>query len=147
MILRESLLISHRILYSRNYPRSHVMAKKILVIDDEPELVKAITVRLQASGYEVIFAYDGQEGIDKAEEIKPDLILLDIIMPKKDGWEVCKNLKSNPKTKDIPILICTASGEQNLEKRCMAVGADAVIKKPFETAELLELVNKLLRGD
>jgi DNA-binding response OmpR family regulator len=123
------------------------MAKKILVIDDEPELVKAITVRLQASGYEVIFAYDGQEGIDKAEEIKPDLILLDIIMPKKDGWEVCKNLKSNPTTKGIPILICTASGQRDLEKRCTAAGADEVIKKPFETAELLELVNKLLRGD
>jgi len=123
------------------------MLKKILVIDDEPELVKAATVRLQASGYEVISAYDGQEGIGKAKEGKPDLILLDIIMPKKDGYEVCKNLKSNPKTRDIPIIIFTASGQEGLEKKCMAIGASAMIRKPFETAELLELVDKLLRGD
>jgi len=120
--------------------------KRILIIDDEPELVKAITVRFKASGYEVISADDGQQGLDKAEEIKPDLILLDIIMPKKDGYEVCKNLKSKPKTKDIPILILTAAGQQGLKKRCMEAGADEVIKKPFETTELLELVNKFLQG-
>lgn len=122
------------------------MPKKILVIDDEPELVKAITIRLKASGYEVIPAPDGQEGVDKAQEFRPDLILLDIIMPKIDGYEVCKTLKTNPKTKNIPIVIFTASGQRDLEKRCMAVGADAVIKKPFETTELLELVNKFLQG-
>jgi len=122
------------------------MPKKILVIDDEPELVKVITIRFKASGYEVIPASDGQEGVDKAQEFSPDMILLDIIMPKIDGYEVCKTLKTNPKTKNTPIVIFTASGQRDLEKRCMAVGADAVIKKPFETTELLELVNKFLQG-
>ncbi len=121
------------------------MAKKILVIDDELELVKAITIRFKASGYEVTSAFDGQEGVDKAEEIKPDLILLDIVMPKMDGYQVCKKLKGNPETKDIPIIIFTASGQQDLEKRCMAVGGKAVIMKPFEAPELLALVNKLLK--
>ena len=121
------------------------MAKKILVIDDELELVKAITIRFKASGYEVVPAFDGQEGVDKAGEVKPDLILLDIVMPKMDGYQVCKKLKGNPETKDIPIIIFTASGQQDLEKRCMAVGAKGVIMKPFEATELLELVNKLLK--
>ena len=121
------------------------MAKKILVIDDEPELVKAITIRFKASGYEVTPAFDGQEGIDKSGEIKPDLILLDIIMPKMDGYQVCKKLKSDPESKDIPIIIFTASGQRDLEKRCMAIGAKGVIMKPFEATELLELVNKLLK--
>lgn len=120
------------------------MPKKILVIDDEVELIKAITIRFKASGYEVIPASDGQEGIDKAQEFKPDLILLDIIMPKVDGYEVCKNLKTDPKTKGIPIIVFTAAGQRDMEERCMAAGAAAVIKKPFETAELLELVNKFL---
>ena len=118
---------------------------KILVIDDEPELVKAISIRFKASGYEVTPAFDGQEGIDKAGEIKPDLILLDIIMPKMNGYEVCKKLKSSPETKDIPIIIFTASGQRDLEKSCLTVGAKGVIMKPFEATELLELVNKLLK--
>lgn len=119
--------------------------EKILVIDDEPELVKAITIRFKASGYEVIPAFDGQEGVDKAGEIKPDLILLDIVMPKMDGYEVCKKLKGDPETKEIPIIIFTASGQRDLERRCLVVGAKGVIMKPFEATELLELVNKLLQ--
>ncbi len=122
------------------------MLKKILVIDDEPELIKAITIRLKVSGYEVISAVDGQEGIDKAQGLKIDLILLDIIMPKMNGYEVCKTLKADPKTKDIPIIIFTASGQKDLEEKCMLTGADAVIKKPFEAPKLLELVNQLLQG-
>lgn len=122
------------------------MSKKILLIDDELDLVKAVTVRFKASGYELIPASDGEEGVDKAQEFRPDLILLDIIMPKMDGYEVCKALKANPKTKNIPIVIFTATGQRDLEERCMAAGAAAVIKKPFETTELLELVNKFLQG-
>ena len=79
------------------------------------------------------------------KKIKPDLILLDVIMPKMDGYEVCKKLKGNPETKDTPIIIFTASGQRDLERKCMAVGANEVIKKPFEATELLEVVNKLLK--
>lgn len=122
------------------------MTKKVLVIDDETELVKAVTVRFKASGYEVISALDGKEGIGKAKEFKPDLVLLDIIMPKMDGYEVCKRLKNNADTKDIPILIFTAYDQQDLERKCILAGASVVIMKPFETTELLESVNKLLKG-
>lgn len=121
------------------------MAKKVLIIDDEPELVKAIEVRLKNSGYEVEIAYDGLVGIDKVKEVKPDLILLDIIMPKMDGYEVCKRLKANSETEGIPIIIFTASQQRDLEKKCRAVGVGYFVMKPFETQDLLAMVNKLLK--
>jgi CheY-like chemotaxis protein len=126
------------------------MTKKILVIDDEPELVKAVEIRLKTTGYKVEVAYDGLSGIDKAKETKPDLILLDIIMPKMDGYEVCKTLKSNSKTKDIPIIIFTASiavGQQELEKKCVSAGAQAAIIKPFETQDLLNIIDEILKKE
>ena len=121
-----------------------------MLIDDEPELVKAVEVRLKASGYGVEVAYDGLAGIAKAEETKPDLILLDIVMPKMDGYEVCKRLKGNPKTKGIPIIVFTASvaaGQQELEKKCMSAGANGAIAKPFETNELLNMINDVLKKE
>ena len=126
------------------------MAKKILVIDDEPELVKAVEVRLKTSGYEVEIAYDGLAGIDKAKEIKPDLILLDLVMPKMDGYEVCKRLKDNPKTENIPVIVLTASvvvGQQELEKKCMSAGAKGAIMKPFETSDLLNIIDEVLKKE
>lgn len=119
---------------------------KILVVDDEPELVKAIEIRLRASGYQVEVAYDGEEGIKKAMEFKPDLIILDIVMPKISGYEVCKILKSNEETRHIPILILTASQQRELEKKCLALGAKIALMKPFETEELLLLVKQLLKN-
>ncbi|HDI46162.1 MAG TPA: response regulator [Candidatus Omnitrophica bacterium] len=122
------------------------MMSKILVVDDEPELVKAIEIRLRASGYQVEVAYDGEEGIKKAMEFKPDLIILDIVMPKISGYEVCKILKSNEETRHIPILILTASQQRELEKECLALGAKIALMKPFETEELLLLVKQLLKN-
>jgi len=121
------------------------MAKKILVIDDEPELVRAITVRFEASGYKAIPAFDGQEGIAKAKKLKPDLILLDIIMPGMDGYEVCRRLKADPDTKNIPVLILTASGQRDLEEKCTSAGGNIVITKPFDTEDLLASVNKFIK--
>lgn len=118
------------------------MAKKILVIDDEPELVKAVEIRLKTSGYEVEIAYDGPVGIDKAKEAKPDLILLDILMPKMDGYGVSKKLRLDPDTKDIPIIIFSAAQHRDMEERCREVGVVDFIVKPFETQELLAIVNK-----
>jgi len=119
---------------------------KILIVDDEPELVKAIEVRLRANGYQVEIAYDGEEGVKKAGEFNPDLIILDIVMPKLNGYEVCKILKSNEETRDIPILILTASQQRELEKKCLALGAKVALMKPFETEELLLLVKQLLKS-
>jgi len=123
------------------------MAKRILVIDDELELVKAVEVRLKASGYEVMVAFDGLAGISKVKEAKPDLILLDIIMPKMDGYEVCKKLMADPETKDIPIVIFSASQERVLEAKCKELGITDFIVKPFETNDLLNTVNEVLKKE
>jgi CheY-like chemotaxis protein len=119
--------------------------KKILVIDDEPELIKAVEIRLKSIGYEVALSYDGRTGIDKAKEIKPDLILLDLIMPIMDGYVVAKKLKDDPETKHIPIIILTASQREDLKTRCRELGVASFIMKPFETSDLLMMVKAILK--
>ena len=123
------------------------MAKKILVIDDEHELVKAVEIRLRASGYEVEVAYDGASGIEKVKETSPDLVLLDIIMPKMNGHEVCEKLIADSETKGIPIIIFTASQKKGLEAKCNDLGVTDFIVKPFETENLLNIVNEILNKD
>ena len=123
------------------------MGKKILVIDDEPELVKAVEVRLKASGYEVEVAYDGLSGIEKAKAVKPNLILLDIVMPEMDGYGVCKKLMADPETEGIQIIIFTASQQRDLEAKCRELGITDFIKKPFETKNLLNVVNEILKRE
>lgn len=120
------------------------MPKKILIIDDEPELVKAVEVRLKVNGYAVATAYGGMAGIEKAKKVKPDLILLDILMPKMDGYEVCKKLIADPETKDILIIIFTAIQKRDLEAKCRELGITNFILKPFETEDLLNMVNREL---
>jgi len=121
-----------------------IMSKKILVIEDESEQVLAVKIRLEAGGYELISAINGEEGLNKACECKPDLILLDIFLPKMNGYQVCKRLKENPDTSNIPVLMITASGERELEKKCLAAGAEGVISKPYEVKDLLAKVQALL---
>lgn len=122
------------------------MAKKILVVDDEPELLKAITIRLKASGYELVTAPDGVEGLEKAKSLKPDLIVLDVLMPKMDGYEVCRMLKFDEKYKSIPIIMLTAKA-QDIDKAVgKKVGADDYLTKPFETQELVDKIKKHLGG-
>jgi two-component system alkaline phosphatase synthesis response regulator PhoP len=125
------------------------MAGRILIIDDEPELVKAVEVRLKASGYDVEVAYDGKAGIDKAKEVKPDLILLDFVMPTMDGYEVAKELMADSDIKQIPIIVLTASQQKDLKTRFKELGINAFIVKPFETIDLIDMVNQYLsmRGD
>ena len=118
--------------------------KKILFIEDETEIVDLMRTRLEASGYQMFSACDGEEGLKKVEENSPDLILLDIIMSKIDGLAVCKQLKGDLKTKDIPIIIVSASGEKNLSEICQQAGADELVMKPFEAEELLDKIFKLL---
>ena len=120
--------------------------KKILVIDDEPELIKAVEIRLKSIGYVVALSYDGRAGIDKAKEIKPDLIILDLIMPIMDGYVVAMELKNDPETKHIPIIILTASQREDLKARCRELGVASFIIKPFDTSDLVNMVNKILRG-
>jgi len=121
--------------------------KKILVVDDEPFLVKALQIRLEHEGYEVISAYDGLEGLNKAREEKPDLIILDVMMPKKNGYQVCQELKSDDQYKYIPIIMLTAKGQKTEKEWGERTGADVYITKPFEDKELLAEIKKLLKGE
>ena len=121
------------------------MAKKILIVEDEADLVEMMKLRLEATGYEVIAAYDGQEGLDKARSENPDLIILDLMLPKIDGYKVCRMLKFDENYKKIPILIFTARVQEGDKKMGMEVGADAYLTKPFEPKVLLEKIEELLR--
>ena len=122
------------------------MAKKrILVVDDEKDLVETVTFRLEASGYEVIAAGDGQEGLDKARKEAPDLIILDLMLPKMDGYKVCRMLKFDEKYKEIPIIMFTARAQETDKKIGEDVGVDAYITKPFEPQQLLEKIAELLK--
>ncbi len=118
--------------------------KKILVVDDEPFLVMALKIRLEMVGYEVITAYDGLEGLNKAREEEPDLILLDVMLPKKNGYQVCQLLKFDEQYKHIPIIMLTAKGQKTDKEWGEKTGADVYMTKPFEDAELLAKIKELL---
>ncbi|MEW6101254.1 MAG: response regulator [Candidatus Omnitrophota bacterium] len=121
-----------------------MIKKKILFIEDEPDQVMMIQIRLEASGLEMICASDGQEGLLKAKKENPDLILLDLLLPKMNGYEVCKELKQDSLTRKIPIIIITGSGTKDIEEKCLAAGADACIKKPYDSKELVARIKSLL---
>ncbi len=119
--------------------------KKILVIDDLPENVFMLQDRLEHEGFEVLTAYDGYTGIDKARNELPDLILLDVMMPDITGLEVCKILAFEPTTKDIPIILVTAKSGAEDTKEGLEAGAFDYIKKPFNRIELLARVKSALK--
>jgi len=120
------------------------MAKKILIIEDEPDQILMLGTRLNAVGYKIVSASDGEKGLKMVSTESPDLILLDIILPKMDGYKVCKSVKENPDIAKIPIIMITAAGVKDLEEKCMAAGADALIRKPYECTDLVEKIKGLL---
>lgn len=118
---------------------------KILVVDDRPDNVYYLQSRLQIENFQVITAFSGKEGIEKAKTLKPDLILLDIMMPEMDGYEVCKILTTDEETKDIPIILVTAKVDSKDVEQGLKVGAFDYIKKPFDKIELVARINSALR--
>ena len=104
----------------------------------------AVTLQLEAKGYEIITASDGREGLEKARTKKPDLIILDLMLPKIDGYKVCRMLKFDDKYKNIPIILFTARAQDSDKKVGKEVGADAYITKPFEPSALLDKIRELL---
>jgi len=121
------------------------MKEKILIIEDEEDLVKGLKLNLAGEGYDVTWAYDGQEGIRKAMEERPDLIILDIMLPKMDGLEVCREIRQ--KNVNIPIIMLTAKGEEVDKVVGLEIGADDYITKPFSIRELLARVKAHLRRE
>jgi len=117
---------------------------RILVVDDEIYIVHILDFSLGMEGYEVITALDGEEALQKVKETKPDLIVLDIMMPKMDGYETCKVLKSSAETKDIPIILLSAKGRNVDMQTGYDVGANDYITKPFSPRKLVERINSML---
>jgi DNA-binding response OmpR family regulator len=122
------------------------MTKKILIADDEPNMVMVISTRLKAHGYEVIEAHDGQMALDKARNEKPDLIILDLMLPKLNGYRVCALLKRDFRYSKIPIILFTAKTGKDDMALGAEVGADAYLLKPYRAEVLLGKVQELL-GD
>jgi two-component system alkaline phosphatase synthesis response regulator PhoP len=121
------------------------MAKgKILVVDDEIYIVHILDFSLGMEGYEVVTALDGEQAVEKARTEKPDLIVLDIMMPKLDGYETCKILKGEKETRDIPVILLSAKGRNVDQKVGFEVGADDYITKPFSPRKLVERINSIL---
>jgi len=118
--------------------------KKILVVDDEREIVTNLCMALEMKGYEALTAFDGQEALDVARKEMPDLVLLDIVMPKLNGYQVCRELKKSETTKSIPILMLTAKTQESDVFWGKETGADEYIKKPFDLADLLERIGVFL---
>jgi two-component system, OmpR family, phosphate regulon response regulator PhoB len=121
------------------------MKKRILLIEDEQDIITTLTFRLESEGYDVTTAMDGEDGLDKVKKENPDLILLDLMLPKMNGYKVCVLLKSDSKFKDIPIIIFTARAEEADRKKSEESGADAYITKPFEPPILLGKIKELLK--
>lgn len=120
------------------------MRKKVLIIEDEPELVRALEVRLKTHDYDVITALDGEDGLRKAKEEHPDLVILDIMLPRIEGYEVCRRLKSDESCKHIPIMMVTVKAQNKDKVKGLRMGADEYVVKPFEWDDLLEKVNSLV---
>jgi len=121
------------------------MAKgRILVVDDEIYIVHILDFSLGMEGYEVLTALDGEQALEKARAEKPDLIVLDIMMPKLDGYETCKRLKADPEVKDVPVILLSAKGRNVDQKVGFEVGADDYITKPFSPRKLVERINAIL---
>ncbi len=121
------------------------MAKgKILVVDDEIYIVHILDFSLGMEGYEVLTALDGEQALEKARAEHPDLIVLDIMMPKLDGYETCKLLKADDNTKQIPVILLSAKGRNVDQKIGFEVGADDYITKPFSPRKLVERINAIL---
>ena len=121
-----------------------VLAKKILVVDDEVYILHILDFSLGAEGYEVLTAADGDEAIRMARTEKPDLIVLDIMMPKVDGFEACRRLKADTETSAIPVILLTAKGREVDRQMGMEVGADDYIVKPFSPTRLIEKIGSYL---
>ena len=120
--------------------------KKILIIEDQAMIVGMLKMRLEANNYEVITAADGQEGLEKARQLHPSLIILDVMLPKMNGYQVCQLLKKDPKYRKIPIVISSGRTPEEIKKVSQEIGADAYVCKPYEAEVLLSKMNALIEG-
>ncbi|MBI4998423.1 MAG: response regulator [Rhodocyclales bacterium] len=122
------------------------MTKKILIVDDEPNIVMSLEFLMKKAGFEVAVAVDGEDALAQVARLNPDLVLLDVMMPKKSGYEVCEALRADPARAGMKIVMLTAKGRETEVAKGMALGADAYVTKPFSTKDLVAQVVGLLGG-
>ena len=120
------------------------MNKKILIADDEQNIVISLEFLMKREGYQVEVANDGEEAVRRIRASRPDLVLLDVMMPKKSGFEVCQEIRSDPEMAGVRILMLTAKGRDTEVAKGLALGADAYMTKPFSTRELVDKVRSML---
>jgi two-component system alkaline phosphatase synthesis response regulator PhoP len=121
------------------------MTSRVLIVDDEPNIVLALEFLMQQRGYETRVARDGDEALAEVERFRPDLVLLDVMLPRQDGFEVCQKLRAAGWS-DVKIVMLTAKGRDVEIEKGLALGADAYVTKPFSTAELVSRVADMLEG-
>ena len=123
------------------------MPKRILIVDDEPNILLSLEFLMKRAGYEVKTASDGDAALEALEEEPPNLILLDVNMPKRNGFEVCQLIRANPEWKDVRIIMLTAKGRDVEREKGLSLGADGYITKPFSTKEVVDTVQEFLADD
>ncbi len=123
------------------------MASRVLIADDEQNILISLEFLMKREGYEVSIAQDGDEAVEMIRSERPDLVLLDVMMPKKSGFEVCQEIKSDPSLQSVRILMLTAKGRDTEVAKGLALGADSYMTKPFSTKELVERVRSMLADE
>lgn len=123
------------------------MTGSVLIVDDEPNIVLSLEFLMQQAGCEVRIATDGEAALAAIEQKPPDLILLDVMIPKRDGFDVCQTIRANPAWNDVHVIMLTARGRDVEREKGLALGADEYVTKPFSTREVLERVREVLAGD
>ncbi len=120
------------------------MGKVILIVEDDPKSLELTQAIIEASGYSTIAAIDGEQGVKLARDKKPDLILMDIMMPKMDGYTACHAIKTDKLTREIPVIMLTAAGYELNKKLAQKIGASGYVTKPFNIEELQRIINQYL---
>ena len=120
------------------------MSQSVLIVDDEPNIVRSLEFLMTKAGYEVRVARDGDQALNEIAKARPDLVLLDAMMPKRDGFDVCQTIRANPDWAGIRVIMLTAKGRDIEREKGLAMGADDYITKPFSTREVVVQVEKIL---
>jgi DNA-binding response OmpR family regulator len=121
------------------------MAKRVLIVDDEPNIVASLEFLLRQSGYEVHVAADGAAALRQVQALAPDLVLLDVMMPETNGYDVCQRIRAHPEWRNVRIVILSAKGREAEMTKGLSLGADAYVTKPFSNAELVARIGELLQ--
>jgi two-component system alkaline phosphatase synthesis response regulator PhoP len=120
------------------------MSRSVLIVDDEPNIVRSLQFLMTKAGYDVRVARDGEQALEEIAKAQPDLVLLDAMMPKRDGFDVCQTIRANPHWSGVRVIMLTAKGRDIEREKGLAMGADDYITKPFSTKEVVAQVEKML---